>query len=284
MPHNFAVLADVHLLPETQDQIQELASEKINFPSDHPEENALIERTGAATIVLVSPGTKITEGYFDNCPSVRHVIICGTSKANIDLASAASHNVQIHNITHYGDDVAAETIMNRLQDLLSSGRTNLQDLKGASMGIVGLGAVGSAIAAQAQRSGMHASYFGPHQKPNTTIPYRPLLELLASSDVIVLSGPGNQMVLGEAEFGAIKPRAILVQVSQGDITDIEALKKWASSEGNFVLLDGAAGNETRRALGDAPNAQILAEHSGYSLKSRQLLGQKVVSTLKQILG
>lgn len=283
MPHKITVLADLHLLPETQAGIQKLFGDELTFPGDSPTADQLVSRTGNAEIVLVSPGTQLGAEYFDSCPSVEHVIVCGTSTVNIDHAAAKNHDVQIHNITHYGDDVAAETVFERLQALISSGKTRLQDMATSSVGIVGLGAVGRAAAAQAHALEMDVAYYSPTKKDVDSITYKSLPELLSLSDIVVLCGPGNKQVLGQAEFECIKPQSVLVQLSQGDVADIDALKQWAMQEGNFVLLDGATGTKTKQVLKDMANVLILPDHSGYSQKSRQLLGVKLIDTLNQIL-
>ena len=198
MPHRIAALADLYLLQETKDEIQKLFTESVNFPGDQPDEEQIIKRTGKSDVVLVSPGTKISDKYLAACPSVKHILVCGTSTANIDLDSAAKHNVAVDNITNYGDEAAAESIIKRLTEVTS--------IQGKQIGIIGLGAVGSALAKQAEASGMKVSYYSRRRKTGTeasSFQYKNLHELLSSSGIIALCGPGNVLVLSQEDFTRI---------------------------------------------------------------------------------
>ena len=98
MKHKIVVF-DNRLLPEAQQQIQTYSAEPIIFPKDHNiSETELIEKTGNANIVLVSPWHKITASYLDACPSIKYICLCGTSTANIDLDELKKRNIKYFRI------------------------------------------------------------------------------------------------------------------------------------------------------------------------------------------
>ena len=116
MSHEIAVISDVHLLPETEEQISRLATHPVHFPREdtQPSKEELIARTGDADAVLISPGTSLSADYLQSCPNVKYIGLCGTSKENVDLEAVAQHNVVITSVVDYGDEPTAEFIFMQL--------------------------------------------------------------------------------------------------------------------------------------------------------------------------
>ncbi len=105
-------------------------------------------------------------------------------------------------------------------------------LRGKRLGIVGYGAVGRQLAANAQALGMEVwatrrtPLFLAGEPLDRLLPARDLPELLATSDFIVVCASLNQttrLFIGEAELALMKPTAILVNVARGGLIDEDAL-------------------------------------------------------------
>jgi len=92
-------------------------------------------------------------------------------------------------------------------------------------GIVGLGSIGSAVAARLAPFGPIV-YTGPHRKP-VDYAYEPdLLALAKQSDVLVVTCPANaatRHLIGTAVFAALGPESYLVNVARGSVVDDAAL-------------------------------------------------------------
>jgi len=154
------------------------------------------------------------------------------------------------------------------------------------MGIVGLGALGKAIANLALAYKMNASYFSAHRKPEWEkrgLRYTELHDLLSACEIIVLSTPTNLKVLGEEEFALLKPDSILVQASIGTPFDREAFLKWISREDNYAIFDQGVGEESFRIYKTLPRVIISATSSGNTYETRQRLGTKVVENLRSYI-
>lgn len=104
-----------------------------------------------------------------------------------------------------------------------------RDLAAKTLGIVGLGDIGSAIARRAQASKMEVIYHNRHQRQDDAalgVRYVGFEELLASSDVVVVAvtlNPSTQGLFGAAEFARMKQGAAFVNISRGKVVDSAAL-------------------------------------------------------------
>ena len=105
------------------------------------------------------------------------------------------------------------------------------DVHGATLGIVGLGRIGAAVARRARGFGMTVLYSGrsratPAIEAETDAIFVPLPELLARSDFVsvhVPLGAATRHFIGAAELAAMKPTAILINTARGPVVDQRAL-------------------------------------------------------------
>lgn len=104
------------------------------------------------------------------------------------------------------------------------------DLHDTTLGIIGLGRIGTAVARRAVGFSMHILYTGPRRKPHLEAElraaYRSLPELLSASDHVVLTAPltdETRHLIDAAALSAMRPDAVLVNVSRGPLVDTDAL-------------------------------------------------------------
>jgi lactate dehydrogenase-like 2-hydroxyacid dehydrogenase len=94
-------------------------------------------------------------------------------------------------------------------------------------GILGLGAIGAAVAKRAEAFGMQVRYHGPRAKPGVAWPYHADLESLArASDCLVVAcpaTPGTRHLVDERILDALGPGGFLVNIARGSIVDEPAL-------------------------------------------------------------
>jgi len=99
------------------------------------------------------------------------------------------------------------------------------DLEGLTLGIVGMGRIGQAVAKRAQAFGMRVVYTSRTPKP-LPYPFLPLEELLAQADIVSLHAPltpETHRFLNRERLFAMKPGAILLNTARGGLVDTEAL-------------------------------------------------------------
>jgi len=114
------------------------------------------------------------------------------------------------------------------------------DLRGAVLGIVGLGKIGRAVAERARGFGMKIVFFDPTVGEDGCVPVEEAErlsfdELLRESDFISLHcplNPGTRGLINESALGKMKPGAILVNAARGPVVDTAALTR-ALAEGRI---------------------------------------------------
>jgi phosphoglycerate dehydrogenase-like enzyme len=155
------------------------------------------------------------------------------------------------------------------------GLSEIRSLRGRRMGIVGLGAVGSAVADAAFAMGMRVAATrrraAAPRPPSVDIVYEPsrLSELLATSDVVVLAAPHTDEtrdLIGSREIRQMKRDAVLINVARGRLVREEDL----AIEVSRGTIAGAALDVFEREplaasspLWDLPNVLITPHTSGF---------------------
>jgi glyoxylate reductase len=114
-----------------------------------------------------------------------------------------------------------------------------RDVQGATLGIIGLGRIGKAIARRASGFGMRVLYHTRRPDPEAErlgAAYRSKADLLREADFVVLSvplTPETRGLIGDAELALMKPSAYLVNVARGPVVDEAALVR-ALQEGRLA--------------------------------------------------
>ena len=289
--HEIAVL-EYRFSSEIQTEIQALASNKIAFPVALCPQNERVSRTGKASIALVTPWDKIDAAYLDACPQLRYVGLCGTSTANIDLQELKRRGIAFSNVVSNNKQSVAEFFFMQLVSLARGlgeyqwKKGEQHELAGKRIGIIGLGAVGQAVAHLALAYKMDIAYHSPHRKQaweDKGLMYLDKKELLRTSDIVVLCAPTNVEVLGAPEFQAIQQGKILVQASSGNPFNQTAFYNWIAKEGNYAIFDMSAGEDNCRAYRDIPGVIFSTVVAGDTYESNVRRGQHVIQNLKHFL-
>jgi glyoxylate reductase len=167
------------------------------------------------------------------------------------------------------------------------------DLYGKTLGIVGFGRIGQAVARRARGFGMklltHSRTPRPAEEASVGIERVELDQLLAQSDIVTLHvplTPETHRMLDADKIARMKTSAILINTARGEVIDEEALLR-ALDEGHLAgvgldVFDGEPGPIDRRWL-TAPRA-VLSPHIGSAThgtrgKMAQLVAQGVLDAL-----
>lgn len=173
-------------------------------------------------------------------------------------------------------------------DLLLGG-----DLHGTTLGIVGLGRIGAAIARRAVGFDMRVLYSANHRKPHVEaelrVSYRELDALLAESDHIVVATPlteSTRALIDRRALGLMKPTATLVNIARGPIVDSDALVE-ALRNGR---IGGAALDVTDpeplpadHPLLEFPNCLVIPHLGSASHRTREKMTELAVRNLAEAL-
>ena len=161
-------------------------------------------------------------------------------------------------------------------------------LRGRTLGVVGLGRIGSEVAGLAAAFGMEVVYTNRSGPVDSELEWLPFDELLARADVVSLHCPltrETRHLIGRDELRAMHPHAFLVNTTRGPVVDEEALGE-ALSEGRIA---GAALDvferepEVSESLLGLENA-VLVPHLGSATdETREAMGMLCVSALRAVL-
>lgn len=183
------------------------------------------------------------EALLSRLPDLRLLLCNGTGVENIDLAAARARGVIVRNTP---DEVADDTadfaigliyaVLRRIAEadrFMRSGRWGPERMSPSrrvfdcTIGIVGLGNIGSTIARRARGIGMNVLYTGPRQKPEAGYPYvAGIAELAAQVDVLVLSCPGGEStrhIVNAEVLRRLGSDGVLINVSRGTVVNEDDL-------------------------------------------------------------
>lgn len=221
----------------------------------------LLDVLADAEGVLTMLTDRIDDELLAAAPRLRVVSQMAVGVDNIDLESCRRRGVAVGHTPDVLTETTADTgfallaaAVRRLpegRDVVLAGKWGDWrpdfllggDLHGTTLGIVGLGRIGQAVARRAAGFSMRVLYTSRTRKPEVEarmqVGWRSLPALLAEADhVMVCAGldPGNHHLFGEEQFRAMKKGATFVNLARGGLVDQEALDR-ALTEG---WIGGAA--------------------------------------------
>jgi len=140
-------------------------------------------------------------------------------------------------------------------------------LAGKRLGIVGLGAIGEAVARRAETFGLKIAWWGPNEKPDAHWPRTDSLMALAeASDILVVAArasEANRNLIDAAVIDALGPAGLLINVGRGQLVDEDALIAALKAERlGMAALDVFQTEPTpAERWADVPNV-VLSPHTG----------------------
>ncbi|MFC4768117.1 2-hydroxyacid dehydrogenase [Effusibacillus consociatus] len=191
---------------------------------------------------------RIDTEVFEQAPMLKVVSNMAVGVDNIDLAEATRRGIPVGHtpgiLTETTADLTFALLMataRRLVDavqFIKDGKWKSwspmlltgQEIYGATIGIIGMGRIGEAVAKRAAGFDMNILYHNRSRRPDVekqlNAQYRPLEELLRESDFVVLltpSTPETYRMMGEEQFNLMQPNAIFINTSRGKNVDETAL-------------------------------------------------------------
>lgn len=234
------------------------------YPATAPDERAA--RLADADIVVCNK-VRLDAPVLESARRLRLVCVTATGTNNVDLDTAARRGIAVKNVAAYATPSVVEHLfallltltrrLDRYRARVAAGDWSrstqfcvfdetIGELAGRTLGIVGYGELGRAVAQVAEAFAMRVLVC---QRPAAPpVPGRwPLHELLPQADVLSLHCPlteATRGLLGAREFGLMKPGAILINTARGGIVDEAALLE--------ALRSGRLGGAALDVLAEEP--------------------------------
>ena len=211
---------------------------------DHLDDtDAVIERLLPFDIICVMrERTPLPRNVVERLPNLKFIASTGPANASIDVVAAADRGIVVSHTGYRSDPTidltwalilaSARNIVAESNSLRSGGwqRTVGTELRGKTLGVLGLGRVGSEVARIGRAFGMELIAWSRNMTPEAAEAAGAVLvskdELFEQADILtihlVLSGRTRSLV-GAAELALMKPTARLINTSRGPIVDEQAL-------------------------------------------------------------
>ena len=283
--------------------------EYVSYSSTRPEE--VFDRIAGFDVVITN---KVWMGkeQIDSSPALRLICVAATGTNNVDTAYAASKGIPVRNAVDYSTESVTQVTWMHILNLVGKARyfdgyvkdgsysasgcfTNAAEpffeLRGKTFGTVGLGHIGSRVAAVAEAFGMEVLYYPTSGKPHSDryTAETDLCRFLSRCDVVSVHCPLNERtngLIGYDQLKQMKSSAVIVNMGRGGII-VEADLARAIDEG---LIAGAATDVfTKEPLPAGhpyltlrhPERLLLTPHIGWaSREARICLVEKIAENIK----
>lgn len=268
-------------------------------------------RIGDAEIVLINK-TPITAEVLDACPNLRLICVEATGYNVVDCQAAKMRNVLVCNVPVYGTDCVAQFTFSLLLEICNRvglhdasvhagewcrcpdfcyWKTPQMELAGKTIGIIGFGQIGRAVAKIANAFGMRVLAYNRSRCPEGAAlgEYAELGTLLSQADIVSLHCPltaQTEEIINKNTINQMKDGAILLNTARGGLVnekDLAAalhLGKLRAFAADVVSSEPIAANNPLLA---APNC-ILTPHMAWApVEARQRIIDTTVRNIQSFL-
>jgi len=232
----------------------------------------------------------------------------GVGLDTIDVSAAEQHGIAVHNVPDYCTEEVADhtlalmlTILRGIHPLargVAAGQWSLQPvrplqrIRGLTMGLIGCGRIGTAVATRAGAFGMRVLAHDPFVAEDSLIARgvqpMPLERLLAEADVLSLHRPAElhgAPAIGRAELARVKRGVVLLNTARGSLIHEQALRE-ALTDGRVraAALDVLPTEPPLApSLADLPNVVVTPHAAWYSEQSEVQLRTTVAQLVRDAL-
>jgi D-3-phosphoglycerate dehydrogenase len=224
--------------PRAVSQLRGLGELKLHQGSTPLEGEALIAAAADCDLIVSYRQSPGPAALFERLPRLKAFLRCAIDIRNVDVAAASRAGVLVTQASAGFVTAVSELVLGFLVDL-SRGITRSatlyhdnkipqarmgRELKGATLGVIGYGAIGREVVRIGRALGMRVLVNDPYVQE---LEQTPLDELLAESDYVVplaVASAETENLLNAAAFARMKKGACLINVSRGNLVDEAALE------------------------------------------------------------
>lgn len=228
---------------------------------------------------VINDATYFSAPTLEKCTDLKHIVFLGTGAASfVDIAAAQKLGIKVSTISGYGDTTVAEHAMAlvfaaarhiaTMHGIVRGGAWRPMqgmELRGKTLGVVGLGGIGAEMARLANGIGLEVLAYNRTAKPGTV----PLDELLAKADIVSLHLGLNDQTRGflsRERIAKTRPGVIIINTARAGVVDEPALLD--------ALKSGHVGHYATDVFGKEPPSPdepllkadnvTLTSHAGYN--------------------
>jgi lactate dehydrogenase-like 2-hydroxyacid dehydrogenase len=265
-----------------------------------PSQAAFIASVKDRVTALATFGAPVAAALIEALPLLKIISTMTIGVDHIDLAAAKARGVAVTNTPDVLTDDVADCAIALV--LAVARRVVVADrhvrsgawlkgpmplttkVGGSTMGIVGLGRIGSAIAHRAEALGMKIVYHGPRPKPVDYPFYEDLVTMARDVDYLMIASPGGvatRNLVDAKVLAALGPEGVVINIGRGTVIDEAALVA--------ALRDGTIGGAGLDVFADEPHVPealmtmdnvVLLPHVGSATHAtREAMGNLMIDNL-----
>jgi D-3-phosphoglycerate dehydrogenase len=268
-----------------------------------PFERDELPRVLAGYDICIDDHSYMPTGLVKQCAALRHIVFLGTGAASyMDVGELKEIGVTVHTIKGYGDTAVAEhaiaLMMACCRDIARMDRDMRggtwtpregMQLRGKTLGVIGLGGIGQEVARIARGVGMDVVAWNRSPRPDAGLRLVDLGTLLATSDVISLNLTLNDETRGflnADRIARLKPGAILINTARGALIDEPALI--AALQNGRIRHAGLDVFHAEPLKSDHPLARLdnvtLSAHAAFrTLEASMTLLRRAIDIVRRII-
>jgi lactate dehydrogenase-like 2-hydroxyacid dehydrogenase len=253
-------------------------------------------------VAMAGGHAKLDEAYMRQYPKLEIISSFGVGYDNIDAKTAARLGIVVTNTPGVLDDEVADTTLGLMimavrqlpqaERYLRAGQWSAKgaypltpSLRGRTVGILGLGRIGKAIATRITAFGLDVVYHGRHAQAGVSYRYHSsLVDMAKAVDVLIVvapGGPGTRHIINAEVLEALGPDGVLINVARGTLVDeralIEALRNKTILAAGLDVFENEP--HVPQELIALENTVLLPHVGSASVKTRRAMAECVVSNL-----
>jgi glyoxylate reductase len=304
------VLITRKLLPPVEARMAELFDCRFNTDDQAMSGDAMLAAMDGCDVLLPTVTDAIDAAFINAAPaSLKLIANFGAGVNHIDLSAAKAKGIIVTNtpgvFTEDTADLTMALILNvprRLGEghrMMRSGEWNGWSptgmlghrIGGKTLGIIGLGRIGEAVAMRARAFGMNIHYNRRHRLPASVeeelgVTFEPDLDrLVAKSDIITLHCPltaETEKLMSRERIALMKRDAYLINSSRGELVDedalIEALLRGRIAGAGLDVYTHEPAIDRR--FFDIPNVILLPHLGSATVEGREASGERVIANIR----
>lgn len=277
---------------------------------DRTPEAQVVSRIGDAPVVLTNK-VKITKEIMQACPALRYIGVLATGYNVVDIEAASERGIIVTNVPAYSTQAVAQHTMALLlasmsrvheyDEAVKQGQWSrspdfcffvggAQEIAGKTLGIVGFGSIGQAVARAATGLGMRVIvYTRTFREGFADVEFVTLDQLLERSDVVSLHCPlteKTQGILGEEAIAAMKNGVQVINTARGPLVDERAMTEALESGKVACYMADVLGSEPPRADNPLLHAKntIITPHVAWApLQTRERLRDVALQNVRAFM-
>jgi glyoxylate reductase len=311
MPSKRLSVVVTRRLPEVvETRLSELFNAKLRDSDTPMSKEELIEAVQTADVLVPTLTDRIDAGLIGQAgPQLKLIANYGAGVDHIDVGTARSRGITVSNTPDVVTEDTADMVIALMLGVtrrIPEGLAAMQNgewegwsptgylggrLGGRRLGILGMGRIGQAVARRAQVFGMQVHYHNrrrlrPEVEERLEATYwESLDQMVARMDVISVNCPHTPStfhLLNARRLKLMKPSAVIVNTSRGEVIDENALVRMLKAgelagAGLDVYEHGLQGNPELRAV---PNVVMLPQMGSATVEGRVEMGEKVIINIK----